>query len=73
MSKIKEHLMLQQEQEFELDLSYAEWLRDNIEEPTEKELNKMEQDLLNKPHFVSNRIITQQHLNNINYTPQQGA
>jgi len=73
MSKIKEHLMLQQEREFELDLSYAEWLRDNVTEPTEEELNKMEQDLSNKPHFVRNQIITQQHLNNINYTPKQGA
>lgn len=73
MSKIKEHLMLLQEQEFELELSYQEWLRDNFSEPSEKELDEMEQDFKLKPHFVSNRIITQQHLNNINYTPKQGA
>ena len=73
MSKLSEHYLQLQQEEWELDLSYAEWLRDNIEEPSEEELNKMEQDLSNKSHFVSNLIITQQHLNNINYTPKQGA
>ncbi len=74
MSKLSEHYLQLQQEEWELALSYAEWLRDNIEEPSEEELNKMEQDYLQKQsHFVSNRIIAQQHLNNINYTPKQGA
>jgi len=73
MSRLSEHYLQLQQEEWELDLSYAEWLRDNIEEPSEEELNKMEQDLLNKSHFVSNRIIAHKHLNNINYTPKQGA
>ena len=69
MSKLSEHYMQVQEQEFELELSYKEWLRDNIAEPTSVELDEMEQDFITKPHFVSNRIIAQQHLNNINYNP----
>ena len=73
MSRLSEHYLQLQQEEWELDLSYAEWLRDNVTEPSEEELNEMEQDLLNKPHFVSNRIITQQHLNNITYGPKQGA
>lgn len=69
MSKVKEQMMHEQEQEFEFELSYQEWLRDNIAEPTSNELDEMEQDLLNKSHFCKNRIITQQPLNNTNYYP----
>ena len=67
MSKMKENLMKQQEEEFELELSYQEWLRDNFSEPSEYELNKMEQDFLQKPHYLSSRIITHKALNNTNY------
>ena len=74
MSKVKEHMMQQQQEEFELELSYQEWLMQNTVEPEEDELYEMEQDYLQKQsHFVSNQIIAQQHLNNINYTPKQGA
>ena len=73
MSRVSEHYLQLQQEEWELDLSYAEWLRDNVDEPSEDELNEMEQDFLQKPHFVSNRIITHQCLNNINYSPKQGA
>ena len=69
MSKIKEHYMQLQEQEFELDLSYQEWLMDNIQEPTSLELDEMEHDFLTKPYFVKNRIITHKALNNTNYQP----
>ena len=71
MSKVKEQMMHEQEQEFELELSYQEWLRDNENEPTEKELDEMEHDYLKQPYFVSNRIITQKALNNSNYIPQE--
>jgi len=69
MSKVKEHYMQQLQDEFELDLSYQEWLMENIQEPSEIELNEMEHDFLTKPHFVSNRIITHKSLNNSNYNP----
>lgn len=71
MSKVKQMHMQQLEDEFELELSYQEWLRDNISEPSEKELNEMEQDFQRKPHFVSNRIITHKALNNTNYNPME--
>lgn len=73
MSKAKEMYMKQLEDEFELELSYQEWLKDNSSEPSESELDEMEQDFLTKPHFVSNRIITHKPLNNINYSPVRGA
>ncbi len=69
MSKVKEHYMQQLQDEFELDLSYQEWLMENIQEPSEIELNEMEHDFQKKPHFVSNRIITHKSLNNTNYNP----
>jgi len=69
MSKLSEHYI--QEQEFELELSYQEWLRDNTQEPSESELDEMEQDLLNKSCFLSNQIITHQSSNNTNYNPME--
>jgi hypothetical protein len=73
MGKVKSQMMIEEEQEFELELSYQEWLRDNTSEPSENELNEMEQDFLQKPHFVSNQIITHRPLNNPNYNPKIGA
>lgn len=69
MGKLSEHYMQVQEQEFELELSYQEWLMENIQEPSENELDEMEQDFNKKSHFGKNRIITQQSLNNPNYNP----
>ena len=37
--KVKDQMIKQQEEEFELDLSYQEWLRDNLQEPSELEIN----------------------------------
>ena len=72
MSKLSEHYLQEQEQEFELELSYQEWLRDNIQAPTSEDLCVMEQEFLNKnSHFVKNRIITQKSLNNSNYLPKE--
>ena len=73
MSKIKEQMMLEQEQEFELELSYQEWLRDNFSEPSESDVNEMEQDFITKPHFVENQILSESSLNNPNYDPLRGA
>ena len=69
MSKLSEHHMQQKQEEFELEWSYQEWLLENVQEPSEKELDEMEQDFNKKSHFVSNRIITYQSLNNTNYNP----
>ena len=71
MSKLSEHYMQEQAKEFELELSYQEWLLDNITEPNESELDEMEQDLLNKSCFLSNQIITHQAVNNTNYNPME--
>ena len=70
--KVKDLMIQEQQDKFELDLSYQEWLRDNLMEPSENELNEMEEDF-NKSSAVSNRIITHKHLNNINYDPTIGA
>ena len=72
MSKVKEAYVKQLEDDLELDLNYQEWLRNNFSEPDGSEVNEMEQDL-NKPHFVSNRIITTRPLNNPNYDPTYSA
>jgi len=70
MSKLSEHYLQIQEQEFELELSYQEWLRDNIQEPTSDELDEMEISFLTKPTTVKNRSIAQTSLNNTNYYPR---
>ena len=69
MSKVKEHYMQEQENEFELELSYQEWLIDNFQEPSEREINEMEEDF-NKSSAVKNRIITNRALNNTDYSPR---
>ena len=70
--KYKEFHYQQLEDDFELDLSYQEWLMDNYSEPSEAELDEMEEDF-NKSSAVKNRIIAQKPLNNYNYEPKQGA
>ena len=69
MSKVKEHYMKMQEQEFELDLSYQEWLRENLQEPSESEINEMEEEFLWKPSNRCNRILSDIALNNTDYNP----
>ena len=71
MSRYSEQLLQEQQDEFELNFSYEEWLRDNIMEPSEDELYEMEQDYLTKPYFASNQIITHKALNNTNYNPME--
>jgi len=70
--KVKEFHYQQIEDDFELDLSYQEWLRDNFSEPSEVELDEMEEEFRNSS-TEQNRIIAQKPLNNYNYEPKQGA
>ena len=75
MSKVKQMHMKQLEDEFELELSYKEWLRDNFSEPSEDELNGMEEDSL-KSSTEKNHIITHYSLipaNNIDFFPPYSA
>jgi len=51
---------------------YETWCRKNMQEMTEEELNLMERDS-KESLTVSNRIIAQIPLNNINFYPKQGA
>ncbi|MCK5294826.1 MAG: hypothetical protein KAJ49_09250 [Arcobacteraceae bacterium] len=60
----------QQENQFEQDLNYEEYLKDNNPEPTSDEIDKMEQ------VFCSSVILKKSSLNPINtlnYQPLQGA
>jgi len=74
MSKSSELYLQEQQEEFELELSYQEWLRDNsMNEPSELELNKMEQDFIIKPYFSSNRILSNRLLNHTDINTRLGA
>ncbi len=60
--KMKEQLQKQQDEEFQKDLSFAQWHDFFSKEPTSKELNDMEDEACkNKPQ------------NNPYYQPLQGA
>ena len=72
MSKVKEAYVKQLENDFELELSYQEWLRDNFSEPDGTELDEMNEDF-KKPSLGKNRIITIKPLNNHNYNPTHSA
>ena len=73
MSKVKDKYLQDKELEFELELSYQEWLRDNFSEPSESEINEMEQDYIMKPYYRANRILSERALNNTDYCPIIGA
>lgn len=64
--RVKEMSQNQQEKDFELNLSFEEWLDYYNKEPNCKELNVMEKHL-NKPY---SKIYP---YNNPNYQPKQGA
>ena len=70
--KFKEFYYRTMEDEFEYLLSYEEYLRDNYSEPSEVELDEMEEEFRNSS-ALKNRIIAQKPLNNYNYEPKQGA
>ena len=70
--KVKDKYLQEKETEFELDLSYEEYLRENYSEPTGKELDEMEEDS-KKSSTGKNHIIVLQSLNNLDYNPKYGA
>ncbi len=51
MSKVKEQMMQEQEDNFAQDLSYAEWLRDNYRQPTTFEIEVMEKNYYLDPKY----------------------
>ena len=51
MSKVKEQMMQEKEDNFAQDLSYAEWLRDNYRQPTTFEINAMEKNCYLDPKY----------------------
>jgi hypothetical protein len=71
--KVKDMYIKQLQDEFELELSYQEWLRDNSSEPSESELDEMEQSLIKRPYFCWTQIISEKALNNPYYNPSIGA
>jgi hypothetical protein len=74
MSKVKDMFMKQLESEIEFELSYQEWLRDSFIEPSNDELDDMEQDYIAQTCFQeTSNIIIHIPLNNSNYRPLQGA
>ena len=73
MSKVKEAYVKQLEDDFELELNYQEWLRDNFSEPEDLELNEMEHDYIKQPYYRKNRIIATKPLNNHHYNPTHSA
>jgi len=73
--RVKEAYYRGLENDFELELGYMEWLRDNFSEPSEDELNGMEEDSL-KSSTEKNHIITHYSLipaNNIDFFPPYSA
>lgn len=58
--------------QIEFEISYTKWLNEAFSEPTESEINEMEEDFF-KPSAVSNRIISLKPVNNQYYQPLQGA
>ena len=63
--------MEQQEDEFSKNLSYEEWLRDNLQPLTIAELNKMEKQ--HKAFIIKKPSIFPYPINTYNYQPLQGA
>ena len=66
--KVKEFHYQQLEDDFELDLNYQEWLMENYSEPSEDELNEMEEEFRNSS-TVKNQIIAETLANNQDYDP----
>jgi hypothetical protein len=70
MSKITNTYL--QNQDLHFEISYTKWLMEAFSEPSESELQEME-DTLYKVSTVKNRIVTLKPLNNIDYQPTIGA
>ena len=52
--KVKEKCQQYEELFFDMEISFMEWLRDNFPEPTEVEINEMEQKHLQEKYKASN-------------------
>jgi hypothetical protein len=72
MGKIKNQLLAQQEEEFEFELSYQEYLQDNFSEPSEIEIIEMAREMLSASTFQE-MLWHLVSANNIGYRPMLGA
>ena len=73
--RVKEAYYRGLENDFELELGYMEWLRDNFSEPDDTELDEMGENFT-KSSTGKNRIITHNCLipaNNIDFFPPYSA
>ena len=71
MMKINTFQMEQQEKQFARDLSYEEWVRENIKPLTNNDLNRMERE--NKVFIIKKPSIFPYPINTYNYQPLKGA
>lgn len=69
--KMNNYQTTQQLKEFEQNLSYEEWLRDNLAEPTNNDLNQMERE--NKVFIIKKPSIFPYSINTLHYQPLKGA
>lgn len=72
MSKMKNLLMMQEYQEFELELEYQEYLQENFSEPREMEIMKMAKEVL-LPSTFSEMFWYVYATNNSDYRPETRA
>ena len=70
--KVKDKFIQEQHEEFELDLAYEEWLRDNFKEPNAVEILDMARENLSYESFMEMQWAVCAK-NNIYYKPKQGA
>ncbi len=68
MSKVKEQMMIDEAQEFELELSYQEYLQDNYTEPSSIEVMDMAREILRANTFTK-LFWYVNATNNIDYNP----
>ncbi|WP_373034911.1 hypothetical protein [Sulfurimonas sp.] len=68
MALVKNQLMKEQEEEFEQELSYQEWLRDNMQESSELEITRMAKEFL-EPYTIENFFLYVFSMNNVEYIP----
>ena len=71
MAKLKDALIMQAEQAFEVNLGYEEWLYAN-QKLSESDICNMEEDLI-KSSAVSSVILSEVPLNNPWYRASKGA
>jgi hypothetical protein len=71
MGKIKNQLLAQQEEEFEFELSYREYLEANYSEPSAIEIIEMAREMLS-PSTFQKMLWCVVSANNIGYRPTSG-